>query len=387
MMNSIQIDVQIPGGNIIVKAIDGNQVLLNRDMRDTKGNWIYWKFRAVFPSVAEYTFCFDDSYYCLTSRGPAVSLDKGKSWTWSCTRFHLCGTEATHLHAHGTEATHIYARDTEAFSFTAEFAGQEVWFCQCIPYMESNLNEFLATEAARPIVRLELCKSRKGRSVELLRLGNGPRKVFLSSRHHCQESMATYALEGILSEVATHPQEYSDFTFWAVPFVDKDGVEDGDQGKNRMPHDHARDYGPDAIYPEVHAIMELIHREKPVLVFDMHCPWVRNGDSEHVYFVGQADARLQAGIDRFSEIIAREAPPDFPTDPRDNIPFGQGWNTSRNYEQGSPIVPWCATLPWQPSAQSIEIPFANTHDVTVTADSARHLGNALARSIREYLAI
>ncbi len=375
MMNSIKIDAQIPGGNIIVKAIDGNQVLLNRDMRDTQGNWIYWKFRAVFPSAEEYTFRFDDGYYCLSSRGPAVSLDKGKSWGWGCTRFHLSGTEATQL----------YARNTEAFSFTADYAGQEVWFCQCIPYMESNLNEFLATEAARPIVRLELCKSRKGRSVELLHLGNGPRKVFLSSRHHCQESMATYALEGILSEVATHPQEYSEFTFWAVPFVDKDGVEEGDQGKNRMPHDHARDYGPDAIYPEVRAIMELIHREKPLLVFDMHCPWVRNGDSEHVYFVGQADARLQAGIDRFSAIIAREAPPDFPTDPRDNIPFGQSWNTSHNYEQGSPIVPWCASLPWQPSAQSIEIPFANTHDVTVTADAARHLGNALARSIKKYL--
>ena len=364
-MNPIQIDAQIPGGNIIVKSIDGHQVLLNRELRDTKGNWIYWKCRVVFPSAADYMFRFDDGT-CLTSRGPAVSLDKGKSWAWGCPRFDL---------------------HEEAFTFTAEHAGQEVWFCQCIPYMESNLNEFLATEAASPIVRLELCKSRKGRSVELLRLGDGPRKVFLSSRHHCQESMATYALEGILSEVAAHPQEYSEFTFWAVPFVDKDGVEEGDQGKNRMPHDHARDYGPDAIYPEVRAIMELIHREKPVLVFDMHCPWVRNGDSEHVYFVGQADARLQAGIDRFSAIIAREAPPDFPTDPRDNIPFGQSWNTSRNYEQGSPIVPWCATLPWKPSAQSIEIPFANTHEVTVTADSARHLGNALARSIKSYLGV
>ena len=380
-MDSIQIDAQLPGGNIIVKAIDGNQVLLNREMRDTKGNWIYWKFRAVFPAVAEYTFRFDDSYYCLTSRGPAVSLDKGKSWGW----FYLSGTEATHLHAHGTEATHLHAHGTEAFTFTAEFAGQEVWFCQCIPYMESDLNAFLASAEGRTVQRFELCKSRKGRSVELLRLGDGPMKVFLSSRHHCQESMATYALEGILSEVATHPREYSDFTFWAVPFVDKDGVEEGDQGKNRMPHDHARDYGAAPIYPEVRTIMELIHREKPVLVFDMHCPWVRGGDSEHVYFVGQADARLQAGIDRFSAIIAHEAPPDFPTDPRDDIPFGQGWNTSRNYEQGSPIVPWCATLPWQPSAQSIEIPFANTHEVTVTADSARHLGNALARSIKKYL--
>ena len=249
-MHTIQIDAQIPGGNIIVKAIDDSQVLLNREMRDTKGNWIYWKFRAVFPAAAEFTFHFDDGC-CLSSRGPAVSLDKGKSWAWNCPRFDL---------------------KAESFSFTADYAGQEVWFCQCIPYMESNLNEFLSTEAGQSITRLERCRSRKGRSVELLRIGNGPQKVFLSSRHHCQESMATYALEGILSEVAAHPQKYSEFTFWAVPFVDKDGVEDGDQGKNRMPHDHARDYGPNAIYPEVRAIMELIHREKPVLVFTKSAP-------------------------------------------------------------------------------------------------------------------
>ncbi len=362
MQDIIQVDANIPGGNIIVKSIQDNQVLLNRDLRDTKGNWIYFKFRAIFPAAGTYTFRFDDGR-CLTARGAAVSLDQGKNWDWLCKSFDL---------------------NEESFTFEAERAG-EVWFCECIPYMQRELDEFLASEAGKSIELLELCKSRKGRTVELLRLGNGPRKVFLSSRHHCEESMATYSLEGILTEVATHPQEYSDFTFWVVPFADKDGVEDGDQGKNRMPHDHARDYGPDAIYPEVRAIIELIYREKPELVFDMHCPWARNVPNEYAYFVGQSNKRVQAGIDRFSAILAQFAPPDFPFDPRDNIPFGQGWNTSHNYEQGSPLVFWGANLPWEPSSQSIEIPFANSREVTVLADSARHFGYALARTIRTYL--
>ena len=362
MQDTLQVDACIPGGNIIVKSIQGNQILLNRDLRDTKGPWIYFKFRAVFPAPGTYTFRFDDGR-CLTSRGAAVSLDRGKNWDWLCKSFDL---------------------NEESFTFEAERAG-EVWFCECIPYMQSELDKFLESEAGKSIERLELCKSRKGRTVELLRLGNGPRKVFLGSRHHCEESMATYSLEGILTEVATHPEEYSDFTFWAVPFVDKDGVEDGDQGKNRMPHDHARDYGPTPIYPEVKAIIELVYREKPELVFDMHCPWARNVPNEYVYFVGQGNKRVQAGIDRFSSILAKYAPSDFPFDPRDNIPFGQGWNTAHNYEQGSPIVFWGATLPWEPSSQSIEIPFANSREVTVLADNARHLGHALARSIRTYL--
>lgn len=197
--------------------------------------------------------------------------------------------------------------------------------------------------------------------------------------------MATYALEGILREVLDNPQDYVDFTFLAVPFVDKDGVEDGDQGKGRAPHDHARDYGPNAIYPEVRANMELIMREQPVFIFDLHCPWVRSGDSEHVYFVGQKNQRIQAGIDRFSSMLSNEAPADFPTSPEDDIPFGTLWNNAQNYSQGKPIVPWAADLPWQPAAQSMEIPFANTHDITVNADSARHLGAALARTIRKFL--
>ncbi len=362
MQDTMQIDARIPGGNIIVKSIQGTQVLLNRDLRDTKVPWIYFKFRAVFPAPGTYTFQFDDGA-CLTRRGPAVSLDQGKHWDWLCKSLDLAA---------------------ESFTFEAERAG-EVWFCECIPYMQRELDEFLASDAGKSIELLELCKSRKGRKVELLRLGNGPRKIFLCSRHHCQESMATYALEGILTEVATHPQEFADFTFWAVPFVDKDGVEDGDQGKKRMPHDHGGDYGPAPIYPEVRANIELIYREQPELVFDLHCPWARYDTNEYAYFVGRANKRVQAGIDRFSSILAKLAPPDFPFDPRDNLPFGQAWNLGRNYEQGAPISVWAGSLPWNPSAQSMEIPFANSREVTLHADSARHLGHALARAIHSYL--
>jgi hypothetical protein len=44
--------------------------------------------------------------------------------------------------------------------------------------------------------------------------------------------------------------------FLIVPFVDKDGVEEGDQGKNRHPHDHNRDYATPCLYPEVQALRE-----------------------------------------------------------------------------------------------------------------------------------
>ena len=44
-----------------------------------------------------------------------------------------------------------------------------------------------------------------------------------------------------------------------VPFTDYDGAQAGDQGKNRAPHDHNRDYV-EFLYPETKAITEWIGR-------------------------------------------------------------------------------------------------------------------------------
>ena len=60
--------------------------------------------------------------------------------------------------------------------------------------------------------------------------------------------------------------------------MDKDGVEDGDQGKNRRPHDHNRDYMA-GIYTSVRAFKELLVREshgKRIVFFDLHSPHVRS---------------------------------------------------------------------------------------------------------------
>jgi hypothetical protein len=60
--------------------------------------------------------------------------------------------------------------------------------------------------------------------------------------------MASYSLEGLMEGILAGDDVgrwlAGHVEFLVVPFVDKDGVEEGDQGKNRRPHDHNRDYGP-----------------------------------------------------------------------------------------------------------------------------------------------
>ena len=40
--------------------------------------------------------------------------------------------------------------------------------------------------------------------------------------------------------------------------MDKDGVEDGDQGKNRRPGDHNRDWDGESIYNSTEAVREFL---------------------------------------------------------------------------------------------------------------------------------
>src|SRR5262249_36744577 len=171
-------------------------------------------------------------------------------------------------------------------AFAAE--ARDVRFAYAIPYVEENLHTFLKQYARHPHLRVEpLAKTVKGRQVELLRVGqledDRSQHILLTCRHHACESMANYALEGLLTEVLADTAEgrwlREHTTLWAIPFMDKDGVEEGDQGKLRRPHDHWLDYGGRSRYPSVRALKGTFagKRARPVaLALDLHCPYIRD---------------------------------------------------------------------------------------------------------------
>lgn len=366
---SVQIIRDFPGGNIVKAGETGNTVLLRQELRDTVGPWFYFCFDAVFDRPGKYCFQFLNGG-AVSARGVCASFDGGRNWEW--------------LGMKGVKREH------PGDSFEYEFdgtRGKRVRFCDSIQYLQSDLEIFLGRHAGNP--RLEksvLTYSRQGRPVELLHIasGAGPAKarLFLSSRHHCSEMTATYSLEGILDFFLTNPEP---FEIYAVPFADKDGVENGDQGKNRYPHDHARDYGSKPIYPEVAAIMNLVNEWKPDFVMDLHCPWLFGGDSnEQIYFVGPEVPRMDAETRKFAAILEKLAPADAPFSMKYYVPFGSEWNGKSNYSQGMTLVRWSSDLEFVRCATSMEIPFANAGEVTLTADSFRRFGTALAQSILKY---
>ncbi len=374
----IEIDCAFPGGNIRVDSIEGDVVHLQPDLRDTDGHWFYWYFRVRGARGRRVGFRFKDADVGV--RGPGVSLDDGRSWRW------------------------LGSENSGERSFTYEFPAQaeEVRFSLGMPYTQTNLEEFLAEHAGSRSLRTEtLCGSRKGRPVECLRFGKPAgepeHRVLLTARHHACEMMASYALEGVVEGVIADDESgrwlRRNVEFLAVPFMDRDGVKDGDQGKSRHPHDHNRDYAAPCIYPEVAALRDKTRdwsQGRLRIALDLHCPGHRGEWHELIHFVGVAQDDLWARIEQFCEVLESTASGPLPYRKSNNLLFGVNWNTAEEYgpQSAEPrsASDWFSTLPGVWFGATLEIPYANAQGAEVTADSARAFGRDLAVAMRYHLA-
>ena len=374
-MNPV-ISADFPGGNVVVLGADGATVRLAPDLRETQRFWFFWRFRATFPTAGTWRFEFPDGN-CVGTRGPAFRREGDRVWLW------LSG-----------DALHESDR---VFEWTS--AGPDtVEFCQCIPYQGADFDAFAASFAGDPRATVsELCRSRAGRSVPLLRLREGEpaQAVLFSCRHHAQESMASFALEGLLRALASDEPWAAafrrSFDVLAVPLVDRDGVEDGTQGKFRLPHDHNRDYGAAGghLYPECAALERLLDERRPVAVLDLHCPYIRGGETnEHAYLVGIQAERLRPAQAAFGALLERRCPPEAPYFAADTLPFGALWNQPTDFSGGCGMgfSRWAATKPWPRLASGLEIPFANFREKTQTPDTVRAFGRGIAAALAEFLA-
>jgi hypothetical protein len=367
----IAVDADFPGGNIILETIEGDVIRVRQDLRDTKGDWFYWCFRVRGAAGRTFTVHFTKGNV-IGVRGPAVSMDGGRSWRW------------------------LGAVKGSSFQYAVPAGTAEVRFCFTMPYLESDLKAFLSRHVKRAHLRIgSLCRSRKGRDIELLRFGRvegaPAHRVLLTARHHCCESMASYALEGLIGFVMEDGEDGAwlrrHVAFLAVPFMDKDGVEDGDQGKNRKPHDHNRDYV-QAIYPSVRALKTLVpawSAGRVDVALDLHCPWIRGTHNEVIYFVGGKDQALWGRVTAFARILesVRKGPLVYRAG--DNLPFGKAWNTGRKDPALMSCKGWTSGLPGIRVASTIEIPYANAGGGEVNAETARAFGADLGRALRAYL--
>lgn len=374
--SQINIRGDFPGGNIKVEQVTSDTVFLQPDLRDTEGDWFYWYFAVNGAAGKDVVFQFDRPTR-LAAFGPAVSTDQGETWKW--------------LHDEPT-------KNMDHFSYSFPSNEQEIRFSMGMPYTERNLTAFLETHKS-PFLQIDtLCTTAKGRAVERLSIGTPgtgvPKyKVLLTARHHACEMMASYLLEGvmgaILSEDTSMDWLRENVEFMIIPFMDKDGVEDGDQGKNRRPRDHNRDYSGTSVYNTTAALRETIPvwaEGKMKLGLDLHCPYIKGDGHENIHILGKGSQQGDAEIIKFAKILERNNNGELTFGAKsDFLAFGTSWNTPSNTTQGMSFSQWAATIDNISLATTIEFPYAISHGQMVTPSNARLFGNDVAHAIAVYL--
>ena len=368
----LKIDADYPGGNILVKKIDGDFVHLAQDMRDSAPWWFYWNFRVRGAAGRTLTFHFTNGNVFGT-QGPAVSVDGGLTWSW-------LGTKSI-------------KRNKFSYKFSPE--AKSVRFAFALPYQEADLARFLARHRGNKHLTVhELCKTRKKRTVERIHIadpGIQPKyRILLTCRHHACESTASYVVEGIMDALLANTDDGKWFQenaeVMVIPFMDKDGVEDGDQGKNRKPRDHNRDYSGKSIYPSVRTLRSFVpgwSDGRIRIAQDFHCPGCKG---KALFQVGSPPQKIWEEQKRFGKILESvTAGKALPYKQANDIPFGRKWNVPKSYKQGKHFGHWAAELPEVRLAGTLEIPYAQNGKSVITPDTGRAFGADFVRAMRIYL--
>ena len=341
-----------PGANIRVISQTEEEAIVDVDLRDTVGDWFYWCFCVRGAAGQVITFRFP-SPHRVGYYGAAVS------------------------HNYLTWQFQYKDRGHEGNSFTYAFAENEneVFFAHDILYRPEQFSLF----AERNGLQLRtLCTTEKERKVPYVEFGEGKETILLTARHHACESTGNYVLEGVLDRLKQSLARK--YTVLCVPFVDYDGVYDGDQGKNRNGQDHNRDYTPGvpSRYVTTAALRTLTSDRSVRYAFDFHSPWHLSGINDKIHIPIKGDESMVERVALFSSLwenILHDTPSALPYYAKDNLLPGQ------NYNVDSPTCAAYYAARGASLAFTVETPYFLVYDTPYSPSAAYESGRAFADAL------
>ncbi|MBQ7298919.1 MAG: hypothetical protein IJW77_03660 [Clostridia bacterium] len=343
------------GGNAELLSVTEDTVVFTPELRDTEGDWFYWAFcvRGAQGRTVHFTMA---PKYWVGYFGAAVSHDL-YHWNWS--------GDPDEGH---TGFTYTFGEDESCVYFAHDMLYH--------PSRFSHLCERLGIPITYPVT------DRGGTPLPMAVIGEGEHNILLTARHHCCEATGDYMMEGILTEFAENPIPGCRIT--AIPFVDADGVVRGDQGKNRRPHDHNRDYA-DGLYPGVRLVKDIVGRGDTVCAFDLHSPWHFGGSNDKLFIVHNSNTHMTNEFIRFGQIlheIVADDPGAMLYDTKNDMPIGESWNQPGPINKSNGA--WCGSRPGVKIAFSFETTYFGEFDNVVTQDKLVETGRCFCRAIRQY---
>jgi murein tripeptide amidase MpaA len=304
---SISISSAFDSGNIRVLSItdDGSKVRADLEIvKDQQSDFYQWfHFRVAGVAGREVELAITN---CATSAYPdgwpgyraRVSEDRE---TW---------TQAETSYANGTLIIRL-APDVNA-----------VWVAYFTPYSMERHHDLIAWAACQPgVEHRELGVTLDGQPMDLLTLGEGPKKVWLYARQHPGETMAEWWMEGALERLCDEEDSVARLlrtkaTFHIVPNMNPDGSRRGHLRTNAVGVNLNREWHEPSMErsPEVFLVRQAMDETGVDFAMDVH------GDEAipAVFLAGfegipaLTDKQLQL-YERFRDTLALRTP-DFQTE-------------------------------------------------------------------------
>lgn len=374
----LKFNTEFEGGNGFIEKISNDTVWITPDTRNIIGDWFYWAIEVISDTDRDLTFCLPP--YKIPAFGVAYSLDNGENWNWSKQ------DEEKYIHSF---SLHLYKNKPIRLSMG-------------FPYTNSNWNKFVKGLDSDVYVIDTLCMTAKDQAVPMMKLGSKSKgkdtlskpKVVITARHHACEMMTNYVLEGMIKSFVSNDKDLIPFLekyeVLIIPFVDYEGVQNGDQGKSRYPRDHNRDYSGKSIYSTTNAIREFIPRwaqDNLALVIDMHCPGIWGKEHELIHIVGSKVEKFANAETLFASYLAKYTTgKELLFDETAILYFGTSWNNDQSEIQGDSFKTWCQKqFPNSKLACSLEVPYATNKGQKITIENLNEFGRAMSYAISDFL--
>lgn len=280
--------------------------------------------------------------------------------------------------------------DQVALTIELTAAADTVWFAYFEPYSQERHLDLIAGCQTSGLARVEsLGRSLQGRDLDCVRIGSGPRQIWIQARQHPGESMAEWFMEGLIERlldtadpVARALREQA--TFHLIPNINPDGSLLGHLRSNAIGVNLNREWHA----PSLARSPEVLHAQRAMrltgadLFLDIHgdetLPYVFIDGSHMVPGYGPRNLALQAA---FLENL-RHASPDFQTE--------FGYSDDRFTDEMMTLASKWAAATFGCVSLTLEMPFkdnANSPDQECGWNGARskRLGAAFLLPIRQHL--
>jgi hypothetical protein len=271
------------GSARVVSLDNATQTIRIIPAGDTKrGMPTWWNLRIDSIDTSKPVFLEVLSTDELIPQGPSQNLRKlSPGWTWPD---HATYSNDGKTWKHSSPGM----KEGSYMRYSIEPDSSTLWIAWGPPFTPADAAAFTQTLMQKHsfIKAFTLARSIEGRNVPALKISDGDKPdlqrpaIWVQARQHAWEVGGSWVAVGLAEWLAGEDKEavslrqYSDI--YIIPLMDVDHVATGDGGKNALPHDHNRDWGPTPHWPEVAAaqkyIRHLAEEGRMNIFLDLHNP-------------------------------------------------------------------------------------------------------------------